>query len=250
MSTPNERSELEFEDQLRQILKAEAGEVKPSGEGLNLIRERTERQRGSAWFGLPWLRPASAVAAAVLIVASVIMSSPQVRDQVLEIVPAGADREGTPPEAQQDGGDSVAAPEPTTDSATGTSKPEETPGQEPEDEAGPDGGSSSAEDESLESTASCPPGEDGATATNGTRDEDKKNDDRDNRGSDHPDCDPADEPADKPTDEPGSGSGGGNGDDPEDDESGNGSGDGSGSGGGNGGGSGSNGDEESGTSQN
>ena len=245
MSSPNDRDEMEFEDRLRQILRAEADEVTPSAEGLNLIRERTERQRGSAWFGLPWLRPATAVAAAVLIVASVIMSSPQVRDQVLEIVPAGADREGTPPEAQQGDGDSVAAPEPTTDSATGTSKPEKTPGQDTEGQTGPDDDPSAAEDEGLESTSSCSPRDDvSPTTTDGTRDDGKKDDDRDSR-----DCDPSDEPTDQPTDEPGDGSGGGTGD-PVDEEPGDGSGGSDGGGGGNGGGSGSNGDEESGTSQN
>ena len=242
MSTPNDRNELEFEDQLRQILRAEADEVAPSAEGLNLIRERTERQRGSAWFGLPWLRPATAVAAAVLIVASVIMSSPQVRDQVLDIVPAGADREGAPPEAHEEGDSNVAAPEPTTDSATGTSKPEEEPGHDPEDESGPDDDPAASEDDDFESTSSCPPGDDVTpTATNGTGDEEKK--DKDERASDNPDCDPADEPTDDPTGEP---TGPGNGGDPDpgggEDEPGSGS--------GGSGGSGSNGDEENGASVN
>ncbi len=109
MSSPNDQNDLEFEEQLRRMLQAEADTVSPSAEGLNLIRERTERHRRSSWFGLPWLRPVAAVAAAVLIVASVIISSPQVRDQVLEMVPAGADREGTPPVAGEErDGDVVA----------------------------------------------------------------------------------------------------------------------------------------------
>ncbi|WP_026119306.1 hypothetical protein [Nocardiopsis ganjiahuensis] len=240
MSTPNDRNELEFEDQLRRILRAEADEVSPSAEGLNLIRERTEHQRGSAWFGLPWLRPVTAVAAAVLIVASVIMSSPQVRDQVLEIVPAGADREGSPPEAHDEGDSNVAAPEPTKDSADGTSKPEEEPGHDPEDSPRPEDDPSAAEGEGLESTSSCPPGDDAApTANEGSGDEDKKDKSKNQeRDSDNPDCDPADEPADEPTDEPTTpGNGGEPGPDDGEDEPGSGSG-GSGSGGGGSGGSG------------
>lgn len=243
MNTPNDPNEPEFENRLRQILRAEADEVSPSAEGLNLIRERTERQRGSAWFGLPWLRPATAVAAAVLIVASVIMSSPQVRDQVLEIVPAGADSEGAPPEAHDGGDSNVAAPTPTTDSATGTSKPEEESGHNPEDTPSPDDDPSASEDDDFESTASCPPKDDGTpTATNGGRDN-AKDDERDDKDSENSDCDPADEPADEPTDEP-TGPGGGDETDPDDDETS------GGSGGGNGGGSGGNGDEENGVSPN
>ncbi|PWV57938.1 hypothetical protein [Nocardiopsis sp. L17-MgMaSL7] len=211
MSSPNDRNEPEFEDQLRQILRAEADEVTPSAEGLNLIRERTERQRGSSWFGLPWLRPVTAVAAAVLIVASVIMSSPQVREQVLEIVPAGADREGTPPETQSDGGDGVAAPDPSTDSTSGTSKLEEETGDDPEGTPSPDSSPSSSEDDGFEATSPCPPGEELVpTATDGARDEDKRNkdDDRDDRGSDKETCAPTDEPKEEPTDEPTSPGGG------------------------------------------
>ncbi len=245
MSTPNDRNGLEFEDQLRQILRSEADEVTPSAEGLNLIRERTERQRGSAWFGLPWLRPATAVAAAVLIVASVILSSPQVRDQVLDIVPAGADREGTPPEANEDGDSNVAAPEPTTDSATGSSKPEEEPGHDPGNGPDPDEEPTAAEDEGFESTASCPPRDDVTpTSSKGSEDDGKK--EKDERASDNPDCDPADEPTDDPTDEP-TGPGNGGETDPGGGEEEPGSGSGGGSGGG---GSGNTGDEDSGASAN
>ncbi len=208
MSSPNDRNETEFEDQLRQILRAEADDVTPSAEGLNLIRERTERQRGSAWFGLPWLRPATAVAAAVLIVASVIMSSPQVREQVLEIVPAGADREGTPPEAESNGSGGVAAPGPSTDSTTGTSKPAEETDEDPEGSPSPDSSPSSSEDDGFEATASCPPGEElTPVPTDGPREEDKKSkdDEREVRET----CAPTDEPREEPTDEPTSpGSGG------------------------------------------
>lgn len=211
MSSPNDRNESEFEDQLRQILRAEADEMTPSAEGLNLIRERTEHQRGSAWFGLPWLRPVAAVAAAVLIVASVIMSSPQVREQVLDIVPAGADREGTPPEAHADGNGGVAAPDPSTDSTSGTSKPAEEKDQDPEGPPSPDSSPSSSEDDGFESTASCPPGEElTPVPTDDTRAEDgkSKDEERDVRET----CAPTDEPKEEPTDEPTSP---GNGGDPD-----------------------------------
>ncbi|MEU3019391.1 MULTISPECIES: hypothetical protein [unclassified Nocardiopsis] len=209
MSSPNERSETEFEDQLRQILRAEADDVTPSAEGLNLIRERTERHRGSAWFGLPWLRPVAAVAAAVLIVTSVIMSSPQVREQVLDIVPAGADRAGTPPEDGGDGG-GVAAPGPTTGSASGSSKPEEEAELDPESSPSPSSSPSSSEDGDLETTSSCPPGEElTPVASDGARDEDKKDkDEREGRGSGKETCAPTDEPKEEPTDEPTSPGGG------------------------------------------
>ncbi|MFE1166864.1 hypothetical protein [Nocardiopsis sp. NPDC058789] len=211
MSSPNDRNESEFEDQLRQILRAEADEMTPSAEGLNLIRERTEHQRGSAWFGLPWLRPVAAVAAAVLIVASVIMSSPQVREQVLDIVPAGADREGTPPEAHADGNGGVAAPDPSTDSTSGTSKPAEETDQDPEGPPSPDSSPSSSEDDGFESTASCPPGEElTPVPTDDTRAQDgkSKDEERDVRET----CAPTDEPKEEPTDEPTSP---GNGGDPD-----------------------------------
>ncbi|GHC96826.1 hypothetical protein GCM10007079_49760 [Nocardiopsis terrae] len=197
MSSPNDRNETEFEDQLRQILRAEADEVAPSGEGLHLIRERTERQRGAAWFRLPWLRPAAAVAAATLIAASVVIANPQVRDQVLEIVPAGADRAGTPPEPSQEDAGSTTPPTPTTDSASGTSKPEKEPGQPAENSPSPED-EASAEEEGQESTSSCPPEDEVApTATDS-----ESGDERDGKQTEDADCDPTGEPTEEPTETP------------------------------------------------
>lgn len=195
MSSPTDPTDTEFEAELRQLLKAEADQVSPSPEGLNLIRERIENNRGSAWLGLPWLRPAVAVAGAVLIAASVVMSTPQVRDQVLEIVPAGADSEGTPSTQNGHGnGGGVAAPEPSTDSAQGTTQPEHN------DE--PDGERSSpeveeeetAEEDDLETTASCPPEDE---YHNGLRPTDDQGDeDRPRPGHDE-NCDPSASPSDE-----------------------------------------------------
>lgn len=206
MNSPTDPTDAEFEAKLRQLLKAEADQVSPSPEGLNLIRERTENNRGSAWFGLPWLRPAVAVAGAVLIATSVIMSTPQVRDQVLEIVPAGADSEGTPngrDNHEEDGG--VAAPNSFTDSAEGTTEPEPQiesdsadPSPEPEEEE-------TSADEDLETSSSCPPQdeEDGPRPTDGRSDEERPRPDTDE------DC----APSASPTDEE-SGEAPGNGDEP------------------------------------
>ncbi|WP_159939900.1 MULTISPECIES: hypothetical protein [unclassified Nocardiopsis] len=156
MTTPTNPTNDPFEEQLRQLLKAEADTVTTSPEALNLIRERTERNRGSIWFGLPWLRPALAVAGAGLIAASVIMSSPQVRDQVLEIVPAGADRQGTPPEEVPDGG--VVPSTSSTDSAPGQAQQEQPPPPDPATPPSPEPSEegSTAVQEDPEATPTCP----------------------------------------------------------------------------------------------
>lgn len=214
MSSPNDPNTPEFEDRLRQALRAEADEFTPSAEGLNLIRERTERSRGAFWFGLPWLRPVAAVAGAVLIAGSVIMSSPQVRDQVMEIVPAGADREGTPPSAGggQDG--DAAAPSTASDSATGSSHPTQEPEEGSQASPSPEG-EAGTEEEGQEATASCPPQDDVTpTATESERDEDE----RETASADPDECDPEQQPTDEPT-SPGTAPGTDPEDDPEDDES-------------------------------
>lgn len=223
MSSPTDPTEHDFEAKLRQLLKAEADQVSPSAEGLNLIRERTDRNYGSAWLGLPWLRPAVAVAGAVLIAASVVISTPQVRDQVLEIVPAGADSEGAPNghDDSENGGD-LAAPGPSSDSVEDSTQPEH--------ETEPGGPSSSpereeeepSEDDDFETTASCPPED---------SDEPRPTESQDDEASPTPqaeeDCDPSAEPSDEDSGEgPSDGDG-----DPGDGD--NGGGDNSGPGGGN-----------------
>ncbi|GAB3459596.1 hypothetical protein GCM10027570_43850 [Streptomonospora sediminis] len=74
-----------IEERLRAILRAEAGSVDSSPEALNAIRARTQQRSGwfAALFNAPWLRPSLAVGAAALIVGSVLMGAPQVRDQIL-----------------------------------------------------------------------------------------------------------------------------------------------------------------------
>ncbi|MFD7366194.1 hypothetical protein ACFV4I_08050 [Nocardiopsis alba] len=229
MSSPNDQNDLEFEEQLRRMLQAEADTVSPSAEGLNLIRERTERHRRSSWFGLPWLRPVAAVAAAVLIVASVIISSPQVRDQVLEMVPAGADREGTPPVAGEERDGDVVATSDESDPAIDGGGASEEPEKDREGSPSPDAEEGSDE-EKVESAASCRPTDMASPSPSGSDRE------KDREGSSSPedrDCDPEKEPTADPS-SPSTDPGSDPDKEPEDNESPNG--DGSGNGGGSGGG--------------
>ncbi|MBB6121993.1 hypothetical protein [Nocardiopsis algeriensis] len=162
MTSPTDPMNDEFEAKLRQLLKAEADTVTTSPEALNLIRERAERRRGSAWFGLPWLRPAVAVAGAALIAASVLMSTPQVREQVLDIVPAGADREGTPPEAEVETEDPAEPAVP----AQPLPPPQQEHVEEPTESPSPSAEASApAEDPSAK--PSCPPKEDASASPEG-----------------------------------------------------------------------------------
>lgn len=203
MTSPHD-NEDEFEAQLRQLLKAETDSVQPSAEGLNLIRERTEKGHAAFWFGLPWLRPALAVAGAVMIAASVIMSSPQVRDQVLDIVPAGADREDTPPVDSDgtDNGGEAAAPETSTDSDDGTTQPEGESAQTPEPTPSPEERPTASEDEEYEATASCPPKDDPSSEPPHSTDQPGTG------GGTEEDCEPSDEPSEPDeTDEPDPGGG-------------------------------------------
>ncbi|PDP88963.1 hypothetical protein CQJ94_04280 [Glycomyces fuscus] len=203
-----------FEDQLRHLLKAEADTVTTSPEALNLIRERTERNRGSAWFGMPWLRPAVAVAGAALIAGSVIISSPQVRDHVLEIVPAGADREGAPAEEEEEGG-GAAVPDPSTGSVDGTTEQEEEPPRDPATSPSPENEEEPApSEEGVTATSTCPAPEEEPAPPTPSGSEQKK-DDKTAAGQE---CEPSEEPSagvgDGPTGEDGDGSGGTGGDDP------------------------------------
>lgn len=204
MTSPHD-NEDEFEAQLRQLLKTEADSVQPSAEGLNLIRERTEKGRATSWFGLPWLRPALAVAGAVLVAASVIMSSPQVRDQVLDIVPAGADRDDTPPVDSDgtDNGGGAAAPDTSTDSDDGTTQPEGEPAETPEPTPSPEESPTASEEEDYEATASCPPEDDPSSEPTQSTDEYQPG-----AGETEKDCEPSEEPSEPPeTDEPDPGDG-------------------------------------------
>lgn len=189
MTSPTDPTNPEFEEQLRQILKAEADTVAPRGEALQLIRDRTDRHRDTSWFGLPWLRPALAVAGAGLIAASVVMSTPQVRDQVLDIVPAGANREGTPPEEDLDG-PGIAAPDPTTDSDTAPAERPDDPAEEPapsptEEETDSD------EDGGVGATATCAPTRDETPSS--TADGEEESTTEPEEGQEE--CDPTEEPS-------------------------------------------------------
>lgn len=202
MTSPTDPTNPEFEEQLRQVLKAEADTVAPGAEALQLIRDRTERHRDTSWFGLPWLRPALAVAGAGLIAASVIMSTPQVRDQVLDIVPAGANREGAPPEDDIDG-PGIAAPEPTTDSDTAPAETPDDPAEEPvpsptDEDTGP-------ADDGVDATATCTPSRDGSPSSTTTDSEEESGTTPE---QDRDDCDPSEEPSqgdggDQPGTDPG-----------------------------------------------
>ncbi|GAB2491460.1 ICP22 family protein [Nocardiopsis aegyptia] len=202
MTSPTDPTNPEFEEQLRRILKAEADTVAPGAEALQLIRERTDRHRGTSWFGLPWLRPALAVAGAGLIAASVLMSTPQVRDQVLDIVPAGANREGTPPEDDIDG-PGVAAPDPTTDSDTAPAESPDDPAEQPA--PSPTEEESDPAEEGVGTTATCPPTRDDAPPSATADAEDGSSGTQpDAEGEQDEECDPTEEPSpDDGTEEPG-----------------------------------------------
>ncbi|MEV2275100.1 hypothetical protein AB0I72_05905 [Nocardiopsis sp. NPDC049922] len=200
MTSPSENDA--FENRLRSILRSEADAVEPSAEALNLIRERTERGRGWAWFGLPWLRPTLAVAGAVLIAASVVVSSPEVRDHVLEIVPAGADREGAP-QAAEPSEDDVATTAPAPDAGGGVAAPAPEPADEPTPTPEPSKAPSSSPDD-VQATQTC-------SAVEASPAGDESSD-----GGAQPSAPPADEgecvtPDDEPTDEDSGGGTGGNG---------------------------------------
>ncbi|WP_306370473.1 hypothetical protein [Nocardiopsis sp. CC223A] len=197
MSRPTDPSNDDFEARLRQMLKAEADTVAHSPEALNLIRERTAARRGSAWFGLPWLRPALAVAGAVLIAASVVMSTPQVREQVLEMVPAGADRQSTPPE-QEGGGvaaptleEEAPAPEPQTSAPEPSPEPSDEPSEPAEDGEG--------DDRDPTATSTCPSDPPPASS----------DDEEDGGEEQEEDCTPSEEPTPGDGDEEPDDTGGG-----------------------------------------
>ncbi|WP_052809777.1 hypothetical protein [Streptomonospora alba] len=88
-----------IEERLRAILRAEADSVDPSPEALNAIRSRTQRTSwATVLLNASWLRPSLAVGAAALIVGSVLLGTPQVRDQILpQSLTTPASESGTSP---------------------------------------------------------------------------------------------------------------------------------------------------------
>lgn len=110
------------ETRLRAALHAEVNDLRPSGEALERIRTRTSARR-FAWLDGAlgaWLRPVAALAATVALAASVILSMPQLRD---ELLPAG---------------DQQAAPPPPPETSQETVAGEVTPQHEPETDPSPD----------------------------------------------------------------------------------------------------------------
>ncbi|MDA2815228.1 hypothetical protein O4J56_31590 [Nocardiopsis sp. RSe5-2] len=97
------------EERLRAILRAEADSVEPSPEALSAIRERTQNRRSPFWTGLPWLRPVLAVGAAAAIAGSVLMGTPQLREQIF----FASNDTGAPEQERPDGGGAGAATDDT-----------------------------------------------------------------------------------------------------------------------------------------
>ncbi|RCV50567.1 hypothetical protein [Marinitenerispora sediminis] len=100
-----------LERRLRDALRAEADSVQPSPAALDRIRTRTQRSR-PFWFGGVWLRPTLAVTAAALIVGSVLLGTPQFRDQVLPDSFTTASEDDAPPPGSgpANAGDQLDAP--------------------------------------------------------------------------------------------------------------------------------------------
>lgn len=192
---PQDPAGEEFEDRLRAVLRAEADTAETSPEALNLIRERTERAGSTGWLSLPWLRPAAAVGAAMLIAASVLMSTPQVREQVMDISPVGTDQSGQAPGGPEA---EVAVTDP---SMSATASSQERPQERPQESAEPESESSPRGPRDVQDCAT-PSGE--PTAAPGGSD---------STGPDE-ECEPTDEPStgDKDSGNGGANGGGGNGD--------------------------------------
>ncbi|GAA3755332.1 hypothetical protein HDA32_004195 [Spinactinospora alkalitolerans] len=145
-----------FEERLRAAMSAEADSVQPSPDALDRIRTRTERNR-MPWFGLTWLRPAVAVAAAALIVGSVLLGTPQIRDQVLpdSMTAASESQEtGSNGDHADDTFDGPVAPETETDQER--DRPSREGAQSPSPEPGPSG----SDDAAGMTTACTPPQQD------------------------------------------------------------------------------------------
>ncbi|QBI53313.1 hypothetical protein [Streptomonospora litoralis] len=123
-----------FEERLRALLRAEADSVDPSPEALNAIRSRT--QRGSNWFSAllnaSWLRPSLAVGAAAVIAGSVLLGTPQVRDQILPQSLTTPAEEHEPAPERGEGG-----PGQDEDDVSGKAEPEPDPADRPSGGAEP-----------------------------------------------------------------------------------------------------------------
>lgn len=184
------------EERLREILRAEVDRVQPSGDGLQLIRERTAKS-GISW--LTWLRPAAAVAASLAIVGTVLMSAPTIREQII-------------PTTFQEQADPAPPPEPTRedtappDTSVEADPPEEggtqPDGQEPDPPRGeqPDQDNATT-DMSATQSDKCPPVEDDPTVA-AAPDEPEGVPEHCKSDSDGDEPPPDDDPSDPDTGEP------------------------------------------------
>ncbi|GAB3481207.1 hypothetical protein [Nocardiopsis coralliicola] len=146
----------ETEERLRAILRAEADAVDPSPEALTRIRERAEGRSAAGWFAVPWLRPALAVGAAAAIAGTVLLGTPQFRDQVFPTANESAAGGG-----QQD----YAAPEQSRDPADGDTSGSggsggTDPGGQPTGGTGTEGGEGGGEATAMDC---APPGDEPGT---------------------------------------------------------------------------------------
>ncbi|WP_017536681.1 hypothetical protein [Nocardiopsis halophila] len=194
------------EERLRAILRSEADSVEPSPEALNMIRERTQSRRSPLWSGLPWLRPVVAVGAAAAIAGSVLMGTPQLRDQIF----FAANDTGTPQQQERPEGDGAGEATDFTSHDDGRAEQEGTGG-------GQGGGAASPTEEdeerrTQELPAHCrtpePPGSESPVATATGRSDQDEGDGQELP----PECDPDKEPDEGDGDGGGDSGDGGSGD--------------------------------------
>ncbi|GAA4933314.1 hypothetical protein GCM10023224_12030 [Streptomonospora halophila] len=185
-----------IEERLRAILRAEADSVDSSPEALNAIRARTQRtSRLTALLNASWLRPSLAVGAAALIAGSVLLGTPQVRDQILpQSLTSPTDDTGSPPAGgpgatDKDGITSPPSRPDPADRPSGGAEPTTRPAppEEPENSGAPYG---TAEHCSTGGEPSPAPNPSSSTGPGAGAD-----------GTSRPECDSSDEPTD-PTEEP------------------------------------------------
>lgn len=194
-----------IEERLRAILRAEADSVDPSPEALNAIRSRTQRTSwATGLLNASWLRPSLAVGAAALIVGSVLLGTPQVRDQILpQSLTTPASESGTGPrdDPSGDGAPSQApsTPGPAELPSEGAVPPPGSPSP------GPTEGDSTplGTDDPCAAGSPAPPAPRPSASPDGTGDS--------TDGTSGTGCDSTEEPSDPtqepPPDDPGDGSG-------------------------------------------
>lgn len=136
------------EQRLREILRSEVENVRPSPDALEKIRARTGTGR-FAWLQAAWLRPVGAVAAAALIAGSLMLSATPFRDQISTIGEDSPDHpvESVAPAPTAEDEDDLEAVEPSPapgSPETGPSPTRPSPGASPSEEAESAEGSTSS----------------------------------------------------------------------------------------------------------